>query len=119
MLSPANDVNTRVTLTIANAGPRKYAYADDSFPGMAADFVTTDRRGRAVGVKYIAEFIVIDKAQRGGVLDSGWRLELIYDAPDAPAASSLEVSFRGNVRTIYGTRIPLRCGPVGAGRISE
>jgi hypothetical protein len=119
MLSPANDVNTRVMLTIANAGPRKYAYADDSFPGMAADFVTTDRRGRAVGVKYIAEFIVIDKAQRGGVLDSGWRLELIYDAPDAPAASALEVSFRGNVRTIFGTRIPLRCGPVGFGRSSE
>jgi len=113
MLSPANEVNARVMLTIANAGPGKYAYADDSFPGMAADFVTTDRLGRAVGVTYSAEFIVIDKAQRAGVLDSGWRLELIYDALNAPAGGSHEVSFRGNVRTIYGTRIPLRCGPVG------
>jgi hypothetical protein len=111
MLSPANDGNARVMLTIANAGPGKYAYADDSFPGMAADFVTTDRQGRAVSVTYSAEFIVIDKARRAGVLDPGWRLELIYDAPNTPAGSSYEVLFRGNVRTIYGTRIPLRCGP--------
>jgi hypothetical protein len=115
MLPPANEVNARVMLTIANAGPGKYAYADDSFPGMAADFVTTDGQGRAVGVTYSAEFMVIDKAQRVGVLDSGWRLELIYDAPNAPGGSSYEVSFRGNVRTIDGTRIPLRCGPVDFG----
>ena len=57
---------------------------------------------------------MIDKTQRAGVLDSGWRLELIYNALNTPVGSSYEISFsRGNVRTISGTRIPLRCGPVG------
>ena len=58
MLSPANEVNARVMLTIANAGPGSTRTLTIAFPGMAVDFVTTDRLGRAVGARYSAQLLL-------------------------------------------------------------